>query len=113
MITKRVNTQRIVKGNFTPIGIAHHKNIKNWNKSLEAAEQKFQTDHKEATVLLYSSWSFFCRVYKEPEIYGFEKSDVSAYSAIWGDHVHPSTEMHEIIGVDIGEFLSELQASSE
>jgi phospholipase/lecithinase/hemolysin len=94
------------------MGLRHHEKIKIWNRGLEAAVKTFQSAHNEATVLLYSSWSLFCRVYKEPGIYGFEKSDTQSYSAMWADNVHPSTAMHEIIGVDIGEFLSELQVSS-
>lgn len=89
--------------------IDHHDKIKKWNKYLEAATEKFQTDHPEATVLLYSSWTLFCRVFKDPEIYGFEAKDIQAFSEMWADHVHPTSGMHEIIGVDIGEFLSELQ----
>jgi phospholipase/lecithinase/hemolysin len=71
---------------------------------------KFQQDHPEATVILYSAWALFCKVLNNPELYGFELEDVKPYSPMWTDHVHPTSAMHEIIGVDLSEYLSECQA---
>jgi len=92
-------------GKLTEMGVKHHQKIKTWNKGLEAAVDVFRSAHAEATVLLYSAWSLFCRVYQDPGIYGFEK-ETHAFSAMWADNVHPSGAMHKNIAVDIGKFLS-------
>lgn len=95
-------------GKLSEMGIKHHEKIKLWNRGLESVLGTFQTNHPEATVLIYSSWSLFCRVYGQPTDYSFKKADTKAFSAMWADPVHPTSKMHEVLSTDIRKFLSEL-----
>lgn len=81
---------------------------RSWNSGLATRLAVFASDHgSECTVLIFSTWECFNKVFDAPEAYGFTPRDVSRLGgAIWFDHVHPTSAFHRIMARDISEFLS-------
>lgn len=79
----------------------------NWNTQLETALEAFAAKHTDATVLLFSSWDTFTRVLDNPTQFGFAESDPDTEcGGIWVDHMHPTSDMHEIIARDLASFIA-------
>jgi phospholipase/lecithinase/hemolysin len=77
-----------------------------WNSVLRDKAAKFSADHQDATVMLFSSWDTFTRVFDSPEVCGFKAGDLRKRGGkIWVDHIHPSSRMHRIVADDIFSFL--------
>jgi hypothetical protein len=78
----------------------------NWNTELSKSAQTFSVAHRDATVMIFSSWETFNRVLDDPVSYGFPVEDVQEQrGSIWIDHLHPTSKMHDIITRDLGTFL--------
>jgi phospholipase/lecithinase/hemolysin len=86
----------------------------NWNAHLHCSARKFNDNHPDATILMFSAWDVFNKVLDDPEAFGFSHDDRRKYAGkIWVDHLHPSSRMHEIIAKDIECFLSEFPSQSQ
>ena len=105
---------RIPAGQHVPVRVAGESRsarLELWNKQLREKAEAFASKHKEATVLLFSSWATFSRVMDNPNAYGFTKKDtVSAASQMWVDYLHPTSKMHDIVARDVAEFLTSVPA---
>ncbi|OBZ75356.1 hypothetical protein A0H81_04312 [Grifola frondosa] len=76
-----------------------------WNDSLRETAEQFAASHKPATILIYSSWDTFTRVLDNPATFGFKQEDsLKNGGAIWVDHLHPTSRMHDIIACDMANF---------
>lgn len=85
-----------------------------WNKRLHAGAQDFYTKHPNITALMYSSWDIFDKVYNEPTKFGFSRQDLRKRGgAIWMDHLHPTSRMHEVVATDLEAFLKAFPAHVE
>ncbi|KAJ7183434.1 hypothetical protein C8R46DRAFT_1066998 [Mycena filopes] len=86
----------------------------NWNSCLLHSTQKFATTHPDARVLTFSAFDTFTRVLDNPKTYGFSAKDASrAGGAVWRDHLHPTSRIHEIFAEDLVAFLKGLDISVE
>jgi phospholipase/lecithinase/hemolysin len=80
--------------------------ILTWNQKLREVAEYFQSNHSDATVMLFSSWDCFTTILDEPTRHGFSKSDPgTAGGGIWVDRLHPTSRMHDYIARDISQFL--------
>ncbi|RPD55355.1 hypothetical protein L226DRAFT_468947 [Lentinus tigrinus ALCF2SS1-7] len=80
-----------------------------WNAKLGDAARAFATAHPDATVLIWSSWHLFSRVYSDPESFGFGEEDLADdEGGIFIDGLHPTSAMHAIVAAQILDFLSEV-----
>jgi hypothetical protein len=81
-------------------------NYVNWNTELRKCAAKFSVEHSDATIMVFSSWNTFTQVLDNPQAEGFSEDDVGKEGgAIWFDHLHPTSRMHDIIARDISRFL--------
>jgi phospholipase/lecithinase/hemolysin len=79
----------------------------NWNTELSKSAQTFSAAHRDATIMIFSSWETFNCVLDDPVSYGFPSKDVQKQGgSIWIDHLHPTSKMHDIIARDVGAFLA-------
>jgi phospholipase/lecithinase/hemolysin len=79
----------------------------NWNTELGKAVHRFSAAHRDASVMIYSSWDIFTQVLDDPVRYGFSTEDVRKKGgAIWVDHLHPTSKMHDIIACGLARFLN-------
>ena len=82
-------------------------NYSNWNATLRRCAREFHTRYPDTTVLMFSAKDTFDKVLDDPETFGFSKEDCRKEGgAIWVDHIHPTSRMHEIIATDFERFLS-------
>jgi len=86
--------------------------FQSWNDQLTDMATQFSEAHEDATVLIFSSYSTFSRVLADPVAHGFQEIDVKkSGGAIWSDHLHPTTRMHQILERDLVSFLISLEVS--
>jgi len=83
-----------------------------WNRKLAQSVRAFCDSHPEdITAMIYSSYDTFTRVLDEPTSYGFSSDDIDKEGgAIWHDHLHPTSAMHDLIARDIASFLGDQPA---
>ena len=77
-----------------------------FNFQLHIHARAFAAARADATVMLFSSWSTFSSFLDDPEAYGFEGSDLRKIGgAIWYDHLHPTSKVHDVVAKDLAEFV--------
>ncbi|KAK0459791.1 uncharacterized protein EV420DRAFT_1629173 [Desarmillaria tabescens] len=80
-----------------------------WNSCLAKALGSFASSHPDTTVMLFSSYQTFCSIFDNPVDHGFEEKDLRKRGgAIWYDHLHPTSAVHDIIAAYLADFLSEV-----
>ncbi|KAF7377865.1 Thermolabile hemolysin [Mycena sanguinolenta] len=97
--------------NVPPINRAPAKgqelNYINWNTELTKAATLFATTHRDATVMIYSSWDTFTALLDDPTAHGFPAEDAcKAHASVWVDHLHPTSQVHDFIARDMFSFLT-------
>ncbi|KAF7362831.1 Glycosyltransferase family 32 protein [Mycena venus] len=86
----------------------------NWNSGLRRSVQDFAAAHPDARVLGFSAFDTFNRILDNPSDYGISKKDVSrAGGAVWRDHLHPTSKIHEIFARELVEFLKSVDRADE
>lgn len=79
-----------------------------WNENLHKGAAEFITKHPDITLLMYSSWDVFDKVYQDPVKFGFRARDLKmARGGIWADFIHPTSKMHAVLAKDMEEFLDQ------
>jgi len=87
---------------------------RNWNDNLHLSAKIFHDRRPDITVLMYSSWDLFHKVFESPGEFGFAQSELKKRGGeMWMDHLHPTSKMHEIIARDIERFLMEYSAAQQ
>ena len=82
------------------------KTFKNWNENLHKGAEEFLQKHPDITLLLYSSYDIFEKIYEDPVKYNFNIKDRKVRrGAMWMDHIHPTSKMHAVIAKDMEDFL--------
>ena len=62
--------------------------------------------HKDITSLLFSSFQTFERILDHPEEHGIWPEETKKrVGAIWGDGLHPTSAIHDILASDMADFL--------
>jgi len=80
-----------------------------WNQILKQHAIAFSQRHEDCTVLFFSSYSTFSAFLDEPAAYGFPPQDVRRRAgAIWFDHLHPTSKVHDIIAHNLADFLADV-----
>ncbi|KIY65494.1 carbohydrate esterase family 16 protein [Cylindrobasidium torrendii FP15055 ss-10] len=78
-----------------------------WNKMLRDSAKTFANAHRDATVMVCSSFHMFQTILDYPEGYGFHRKDAyQSQGNIWYDCLHPTSAMHEQIAYCICKFLA-------
>ncbi|KDQ60958.1 carbohydrate esterase family 16 protein [Jaapia argillacea MUCL 33604] len=89
------------------VGLRQQMKYETWNTNLRKGIIPFTTKYPEATAMIYSSWDTFNRVLDDPTSFGFTEQDtVRGGGAIWVDHIHPTSKMHDIIAQDMAKLLA-------
>jgi phospholipase/lecithinase/hemolysin len=82
----------------------------NWNSTLRQSVQNFVSTHADARVLTFSAFDTFTRILDNPKQYNIPKKDINrAGGAVWRDHLHPTSKIHEIFAQDLVVFLKGLE----
>jgi lysophospholipase L1-like esterase len=88
--------------------------FRSWNGSLRVSARNFAEKHKDCTVLLFSAYQTFDMFLDDPETNGFPADDTNRMGgAIWVDHLHPTSKVHDIVARDLADFLTEISAFTE
>ncbi|KAJ7872968.1 hypothetical protein B0H13DRAFT_1633694 [Mycena leptocephala] len=98
----------------TPAGVNASSDISatymNWNSTLRQSVQNFVSTHPDARVLTFSAFDTFTRILDNPKQYNIPKKDINrAGGAVWRDHLHPTSKIHEIFAQDLVVFLKGLE----
>lgn len=78
-----------------------------WNTQLDEAARTFAAAHPDATVLIWSSWQLFTKMFANPSSFGFSEDDLMDDGAVFVDGLHPTTAVHEIIASQLFDLLAE------
>ncbi|TFK81887.1 carbohydrate esterase family 16 protein [Polyporus arcularius HHB13444] len=99
------NRPKSLKAEFT---------VLTWNAKLGEAARAFAAAHPDATVLIWSSWHLFSRMFNDPESFGFREEDPAEdEGGIFVDGLHPTSAVHAIIAAQILDFLSEVSVAPQ
>jgi phospholipase/lecithinase/hemolysin len=80
-----------------------------WNKQLAAYCERFKESHPDTAILEFSSWDVFNELFDDPDKFGFDKEDVGRRSgAMFVDHIHPTSRVHNVFAEAIGRWLESL-----
>lgn len=80
---------------------------------MDKAIVEFSAAHDDLTAMIFSSFDLFNRLLDEPEKYGFKAGDRRrAGGAIWRDHLHPTSKVHDLIAKEVAELLFTVSAST-
>lgn len=78
-----------------------------WNQNLKELSERLAVDCPDATILLFSSFEVFTDILDNPDAHGFPPNHVRKQSgAIWYDHLHPTTKVHDIVAFRMAQFLA-------
>ncbi|CRG87855.1 hypothetical protein PISL3812_04876 [Talaromyces islandicus] len=69
-----------------------------YNDGLKNMVHQFSNDHKDATIVLYDSWSFMTRVLDNPTAYGYKDAmcmNTDGSSCLWWNNLHPGWTYHK------------------
>ncbi|KAF9075219.1 hypothetical protein BDP27DRAFT_1315709 [Rhodocollybia butyracea] len=84
-----------------------------WNTRLRSGLKPFAESHADASVFLFSSYASFNNLLDNYTDYGFKQDDLHrAFRAIWNDHLHPTSKVHNILASDIYSFLYSIPRKS-
>ncbi|XP_006463806.1 hypothetical protein AGABI2DRAFT_120609 [Agaricus bisporus var. bisporus H97] len=76
--------------------------VETWNKLLRTQAIEFQSKTTDATVLIFSSHKLFSDILDDPLEYEFTEDDPETEGGgIWVDDLHPTSEVHDILGEQI------------
>jgi len=90
------------------------KTYSEWNETLHKGAEEFHKKHPDITLLMYSSWDIFDKVYQDPVKYGFRVRDLkTSRGGIWADFIHPTSKMHSVVAKDMEEFLDQFPSVQE
>ncbi|KAJ7670769.1 hypothetical protein DFH06DRAFT_981106 [Mycena polygramma] len=82
----------------------------NWNSTLRQSVQDFANAHPDARIITFSALDYFTRILDNPKDYGIPKKDLTrAGGAVWRDHLHPTSRIHEIFAQDLVAFLKSIE----
>lgn len=85
-------------------------NYLTWNTTLGEALDGFSKSHDDASIFLFSSFEVFENVLDKPKDFGIKEREVrKAGGAIWVDHLHPTSKMHDILASSLAGFLGQIQ----
>ncbi|KAF8212645.1 hypothetical protein K438DRAFT_1544884, partial [Mycena galopus ATCC 62051] len=78
----------------------------NWNSELRKSVEAFAAAHSDARVLTFSAFDIFNHILDNAKKYNIPKKDLSrASGAVWRDHLHPTSRIHEIFTQHLVAFL--------
>lgn len=76
--------------------------VETWNKLLRTQAIEFQSKTTDATVLIFSSHKLFSDILDDPLEHEFTEDDPETEGGgIWVDDLHPTSEVHDILGEQI------------
>ena len=57
--------------------------------------------------MLFSSYDLFTRLLDDPSRYGFnEATACMSGGCVWYDHLHPTSQVHDLIATELAQFLA-------
>ncbi|PPQ90160.1 hypothetical protein CVT25_012471 [Psilocybe cyanescens] len=83
---------------------------RNWNATLGEALEEFSKSHEDMSIFMFSSFEVFENVLNKPQDYGIKEKEVrKTGGAIWVDHLHPTSKMHDILASFLADFLGKIE----
>ena len=85
-----------------------------WNDALLDNIAQFTAAHPDATVMTFSAYELFSKVFAKPADYGFdEKTAHSEGGSIFFDHLHINSRMHGVVADAIVDFLASQEPAAD
>ncbi|KAJ5602017.1 hypothetical protein N7510_011551 [Penicillium lagena] len=87
---------------------AHAAWLKVFNEGLSSMVKDFGAKHRDATPILYDSWSFMTNVLDHPHAYGYPNATCindDGISCVWWNNYHPGQKYHKLQAADMKKYL--------
>jgi phospholipase/lecithinase/hemolysin len=78
-----------------------------WNAALNGSISLFASTHSDVTLFLFSSHDLFTNILDDPAEYGFDQDTTKAGGCFWFDHLHPTSQVHDVLATEVARFLAD------